>query len=84
MREHLVRSIQSDIVRGEWNELGSMKNIQDFWAQIESTKNRLLFRFIEPQQVRRTMGLPMNNIDLADIIENGKILLVNLQPKKTG
>ena len=28
------------------------------------------------------MGLTMNNIDLEDVIENGKILLVNLQPKK--
>src|ERR1700722_7388366 len=82
IRDHLIRSIRSETVRDEWNELGSVRNVQDFWAQIESTKNRLLFRFIEPQQVRRTMGLPMNNIDPEDLIEHGKILLVNLQPKK--
>lgn len=81
IREHLVRAIQSDTVRGEWQELGSLKTVQDFWAQIESTKNRLLFRFLEPLQVRRVMGLAENSIDLADIIESGKILLVNLQPK---
>lgn len=82
IREHLVRSIRSETVRGEWDELASVKNIQDFWSQIESAKNRLLFRFIEPQQVRRVMGLNTNNIDLKDVIENGKILLVNLQPKE--
>lgn len=81
IRQHLVRSIQSDAVRGEWEELGSIKNVQDFWSQIESTKNRLLFRFLEPLQVRRVMGLNRNNIDLVDVMENGKILLVNLQPK---
>ena len=81
VREHLTRSIESDVVRGEWEELGSVRSIQDFWSQIESTKNRLLFRFIEPPQIRRTMGLLHNNIDLEDVIENGKILLVNLQPK---
>ena len=82
IRDHLVRSIRSDTVRGEWGELAAAKNIQDFLAQIESTKNRLLFRFIEPQQIRRMMGLSHNNIDLKDIVETGKILLVNLQPKQ--
>lgn len=82
IREHLIRSIRSDVVRGEWDELSSVHKVQDFWSQIESTKNRLLFRFIEPRQIRRMMGLGYNNIDLEDVIENGKILLVNLQPKK--
>jgi hypothetical protein len=82
IREYLIRSIRSDVVRGEWDELASVNKVQEFWSQIESTKNRLLFRFIEPRQIRRMMGLGYNNIDLEDVIENGKILLVNLQPKK--
>src|SRR5439155_21263313 len=81
IREHLIRGIKSDTVRGEWNELTSLEKVQDFWGQLESTKNRLLFRFLESKQVRRTMGLNFNNIDIQDVIESGKILLVNLQPK---
>jgi hypothetical protein len=82
IREHLTSVIRSEVVRSEWNELAAVRNVQEFWSQIESTKNRLLFRFLEAKQVRRAMSLGFNNIDLEDIIENGKILLVNLQPKK--
>jgi TraM recognition site of TraD and TraG len=82
IREHLIDSIRSHTVRSQWQAIASLKNLQDFWGHIESTENRLLFRFIEPKQVQRVMGLNINNIDFEDIIENGKILLVNLQPKK--
>ena len=82
MRTRLVQGIRSPTARAQWEALGSLKNLRDFWEHIESTENRLLFRFLEPLQVRRVMGLSTNNIDLEDIIENGKILLVNLQPKK--
>jgi hypothetical protein len=82
MRTHLVNAIQSPTARAQWEALSSLKNLQDFWGHIESAENRLLVRFLEPLQVRRVMGLTMNNIDLEDIIENGKILLVNLQPKR--
>lgn len=81
IRDYLIQQIRSETVRGEWSELIDVKGVHDFWAQIESVKNRLLFRFIEPTQIRRTMGLSVNNIDIADIIETGKILLVNLQPQ---
>jgi hypothetical protein len=81
IRAHLVQGIQSPTARAQWEALSSFKNLQDFWGHIESTENRLLFRFLEPLQVRRVMGLPTNNLDLKDIIESGKILLVNLQPK---
>jgi hypothetical protein len=82
IRDHLIKGIRSPIVRAQWQAIASLKNLQDFWGHIESTENRLLFRFLEPTQVRRVMGLNTNNIDFEDIIENGKILLVNLQPKK--
>ena len=81
-RNHLVRGIRSHTTRAQWEALTSLKNLQDFWGHIESTENRLLFRFLEPLQIRRVMGLNTNNIDLEDVIENGKILLVNLQPKR--
>lgn len=82
MRAHLVNGIESPTARAQWEALSSLKSLQDFWGHIESAENRLLVRFLEPLQVRRVMGLNTNNIDLEDIIENGKILLVNLQPKR--
>jgi hypothetical protein len=82
VREYLIRAIRSDTVRSEWQELASIGKLQDFWNQIESTKNRLLFRFVEPQQIKRTMGLGFNNIDLEEVVARGKILLVNLQPRQ--
>ena len=81
-RNHLINGIRSDIVRSQWQAIASLKNLQDFWGHIESTENRLLFRFVEPKQIRRVMGLAINNIDLQEIVETGKILLVNLQPKR--
>ena len=72
-REHLISAIRSEMVRNEWNEVTSEK---DFRKEILSTKNRLLFRFLEPRQVRRTIGLNFNNIDIEDVINNGKILLI--------
>ena len=52
-RAHLVRGIRSPTARAQWEALSSLKNLQDFWGHIESTENRLLFRFLEPLQVRR-------------------------------
>lgn len=81
VRQYLVENIQSDVIKGEFEELSNLNRLKDFMEQIESTKNRL-FRFMDSKQVRRVIGLDHNNIDLKDIVENGKILLVNLQPKQ--
>jgi len=81
VREFLVSKITSDQVRNEFEELSNLTRLKDFLEQIESTKNRL-FPFMDSRQVRRIVGLDKNNIDLEDIIESGKILLVNLQPKR--
>lgn len=78
VRDFLTRSIQSDLVRNEFEELSHLTRLPDFTGQIESSKNRL-FRFLAPRQVRRIMGLDINNLDVKGIIEQGKILLVNLQ-----
>lgn len=81
VRKFLVSKITSDQVRNEFEELSDLTRLKDFLEQIESTKNRL-FPFMDSRQVRRIVGLDKNNIDLEDIIESGKILLVNLQPKR--
>lgn len=79
VRDYVTSAINSPAIRSEWQDLSALTKITDFQTQVESSRNRL-FRFIEPPQVRRVTGLAVNNLDLADIIEQGKILLVNLQP----
>lgn len=79
IRNHLIRSMPADFVRRELEELAAYTRPQDFSDQIESTRNRLQ-RFLVPLPMRRIMGSPTNNLDIEDIIETGKILLVNLQP----
>ncbi|NMB80812.1 MAG: TraM recognition domain-containing protein [Ignavibacteria bacterium] len=80
-RQYLVSKIDSDLIKNEFEELSNLTRLKDFLEQIESTRNRL-FRFMDSRQVRRIVGLNRNNINLEDIIENEKILLVNLQPKR--
>lgn len=80
-RQYLVSKIGSDLIKNEFEELSNLTRLKDFLEQIESTRNRL-FRFMDSKQVRRIVGLNRNNINLEDIIENGKILLINLQPKR--
>jgi len=82
IREHLTASVKEELVFDEWDELEyfATKRPERFVDQLDSTKSKF-FRFLGSPQIRRIMGLPFNNIDLTDIIENRKILLVNLQPK---
>lgn len=79
IREYLTRSIQSDLVRNEFEELSQLTRLREFMEQIESTRNRL-WRFLLPQQVRRIVSLDTNTINLPEIIERGQVLLINLQP----
>ena len=77
--EFLTRQVTNPLIRDEWDALGTVKRMEDFDGQMLSSKNKL-FRFLTSNQTRRIMGLTSNNLDLEDIIESGKILLVNLQP----
>ena len=77
VREKVLEGVQSDSVLAEWGKLALLKPAE-VYQQLESTRNRLQ-RF-ERRQIQRLMGLPINNVEIKDVIENGKILLVNLQP----
>lgn len=81
IRDELVRRVKGALIQQEWEELRAYKRLPDFNLQLESTKNRL-FRFLDSLPIRRMMGLSTNCIDLEDVIEKGKILLVNLQPSE--
>ncbi len=79
MWAQLAGTIRDQLIREQWQELHSLPRVTEFWDKTSSTWNKL-FRFLSSDTLRRVMGLPTNNIDLKEIIENGKILLVNLQP----
>lgn len=78
LRNYLIDSIKSSSLKTEMEYLKEAKKVTEFYQQIESTKNKL-GRFLRTEQIKRIVGLDINNINIKDIIENGKILLVNLQ-----
>ena len=88
VREYLTsflssNTLASELAYNDWKGASTAKTPKQFYLDnyILSTRNRLL-RFLRSQQICRFMGLKDNNIDIEEIVEQGKILLVNLQPSK--
>lgn len=77
LREFAIRTVRDEYVKGQWRQLQSIKLIREWRDTVLSTENRLA-RFLGSTAVKRFMGLPEGNIDLLDIMDQGKILLVNL------
>ena len=78
IRQPLIEGLTTPLIQREWQELQNLK-AKDWRDEVLSAKNRL-FRFLTSKSLTRFMGLPERSIDLLDIIEQGKILLVNLAP----
>jgi hypothetical protein len=78
IRAALIKEIISPLVRREWDELQSLKP-KDFRSEVLSAKNRL-FRLLTARTLSRFLNASGEILDLADIIEKGKVLLVNLAP----
>jgi len=78
LRSRLVQKIASPLIRREWEELEQLK-AKDWRTEVLSAKNRL-FRLLTSRTLGRFFGSHVSSIDLAEIIEQGKILLVNLAP----
>ncbi len=78
IRSHLVDQLNSPLVQAEWRELQQLK-AREWRDEILSAKNRL-FRFLTSPALTRFMGLPERTLDLKAIMDEGKILLVNLAP----
>jgi hypothetical protein len=78
VREQLIESLQTPLVQREWRELQTLK-AKDWREETLSAKNRL-FRFLTSTALTRFLGLPERSIDLKQIIDEGKVLLVNLAP----
>jgi len=79
VREYLTAEMSQRMVRSEWRGISKLKTPRQFSEEMLSTRNRLL-RFLCSEQICRFMGLRENNINLREIMDEGKILLVNLAP----
>jgi hypothetical protein len=68
-------------VQDDWENACDAKSFIQFYGNlgILSTKNRL-DRFLAYPNVLRFMGAREHNVDIGEIIDKGKILLVNLKP----
>ncbi len=80
IREQLVKRLTNPLIRNEWEELLALKP-KDWRAEMLSAKNRL-FRLLTSETLGRFLSSSDESIDLAEIIEKGKVLLVNLAPSK--
>jgi hypothetical protein len=79
LRAYAAAHVSDPMMRAEWEELLSITKSDRWKEEVLSTKNRLL-RFIGSRTVCRFMGLPAGNVNLREIMDKGKILLVNLAP----
>ena len=76
IREQLIQNVSSPLIRREWQELQQLSP-RDWRAEVLSAKNRL-FRLLTSTALSRFFNPGGNAIDVADIVEKGKVLLVNL------
>jgi hypothetical protein len=78
IRGQLVDRLQTPLIQKEWRELQRLKP-KEWRDEILSAKNRL-FRFLTSPALTRFMGLPERTLDLKAVMDEGKVLLVNLAP----
>ena len=76
VRGHLIDRLRSPLIEQEWRELQRLSR-KEWQDEVLSAKNRL-FRLLTSDTLARFMGLPGRSLDLGNIIEEGKVLLVNL------
>ena len=76
MRRYLTDGLSKSLIKSEWRKLGE-KTPKQFDDELTSTKNRLM-RFLCSDQICRFMGMNALNINIQEIMDSGKILLINL------
>jgi hypothetical protein len=77
VRGFLIERLQTPLIRREWLELHELKP-KDWRDEILSAKNRL-FKLLTSAALKRFMGLAGSSIDLRTVMDEGKVLLVNLK-----
>ena len=80
VRAFLTENLSEHMSRSDWKAISSARSAVKFYDQIESTRNKLR-RFLCAPKIRRFMGLREHNINVREIMDEGKILLVNLSAR---
>lgn len=75
-RERLLAKVTSDVVLDDWEMFRTSTNTQK-QALIEGAANRLR-KFLRNEAIRNVIGQKQRTLDLQKIMDEGKILLVNL------
>jgi len=81
IRSQFIERLSSALIQREWQELMALR-AKDWRAEMLSAKNRLL-RLLTSKTLASFFNTENGGIDLADIIEQGKVLLVNLAPSSS-
>ncbi len=76
IRSFLLQGLTEPFIRAKLEQLSEYKQA-DFSAQMDSVESRLM-RFLCSGIIRRTMGVGTSVLDFPAIMNEGKILLVNL------
>ncbi|MBZ5625375.1 MAG: type IV secretion system DNA-binding domain-containing protein, partial [Acidobacteriia bacterium] len=77
IRSFLIERVESALIRREWLELQELRP-KDWRDEILSAKNRM-FKLLTSVALKRFMGLPNFSISLSEVMDQGKVLLVNLK-----
>lgn len=79
-RAKVAGRLDDEIYQRVWDDLNSLSN-RDFAEAFSSTNNRLM-EFLANPAIRRMFRLKEKALDIAKCMEEGDIILVNLQAKK--
>lgn len=77
VREGLVEKLINPLIQQELREMQGLSR-KEWRDEVLSTKNRL-FRFLDSKTLCRFMGVAERSLNLQEIMDQGKILLVNLR-----
>jgi len=80
-RQAALNHVSNSYVVNEWLGFDSMKKRSDMENLIEAPLNRAA-KLILSDPIRRILGQDNSTIDIPKAIESGKIILVNLAPKR--
>ncbi len=78
IRGNLIEQLGTPLIQKEWRELQAMK-AKEWRDETLSARNRL-WKFLTSTTLCRFMGLPGRTINLSEVMNQGKVLLVNLAP----
>jgi Helicase HerA, central domain len=76
IRGAMIEQLATPLIQREWRELQMLRS-KEWRDETLSAKNRL-FKFLTSEALCRFMGLPGHSINLHEVMNEGKILLVNL------